>query len=387
MFETSVLTINQKAYKKNLRFLRDQMGEKVRFCSIVKGNAYGHGISSFVKMANDCGIDYFGVYSTDEAFAIKKTLGNTAEILIMGRVDGDALEWAIQNELEFFVFDKDRLQNAVEIAKKIATKCKIHLEIETGMNRTGFAVSEIPELCQFLKENQEFISFKGICTHYAGAESYVNDERVQNQIQVFKKACNFFVNEGLNPEFIHSACSAAVINYPETISNMVRIGIMQYGFWPNEETLIRYNEGDIAESDKELARLIEWKSKVMTTKSVAKGDFIGYGTSYQAYADMEIAVIPVGYSYGYSRDLGNVGKVLIHGEEAPICGIVNMNAMCVDISHIPNVIKGDEVVMIGNQKGKTISVASFGEMSNQMNYELLTRLPQDIPRKIIHQEF
>ncbi len=172
------------------------------------------------------------------------------------------------------------------------------------------------------------------------------------------------------------------MNYPETMGNLVRIGIMQYGFWPNEETLIRYN-GQICEYDKELTRLLEWKSEIMSIKELEKGDFIGYGNSFQAYADMKIAVVPVGYSYGYSRDLSNVGKVLIHGELAPICGIVNMNAICVDITHIENVKKGDEVVLIGDQKDKTITVASFGEMVNLLNYELLTRLPQDIPREIV----
>jgi alanine racemase len=173
-----------------------------------------------------------------------------------------------------------------------------------------------------------------------------------------------------------------MMNYPETVGNMVRIGIMQYGFWPNEETLIRYN-GNSRENDETLKRLLSWKSKVMTLKPIKKGDYVGYNISFQAYADMTLAVIPVGYAYGYSRSLSNIGKVLIHGQEAPICGIVNMNAVCVDVSHIPNVKKTDEVVLIGSQDQKTISVASFGEMSDQLNYELLTRLPYDIPRTII----
>lgn len=386
MFETTTLTINKNAYQKNLKFIRKQMGENVKFCSIVKGNAYGHGIIPFVQMAMDCGVDYFGVYSSDEAYSIKKTVSAPVSVMIMGMVEGKSLEWAISEDVEFFVFDRQRLENAVEIAKKFHKKCIIHLEVETGMNRTGLALEDLKEICTYIQSNQEFIHLKGICTHYAGAESYINDERVRQQITNFKKAIQEISSHGLSAEYTHSACSAAMMNYPETISNLVRVGIMQYGFWPNEETLIRYNEHDISESDKELSRLLEWKSQVMTLKEVEKGDFIGYGISYQAYADMVIAVIPVGYSYGYTRDLSNVGKVLIGGEEAPICGIVNMNALCVDITHIENVQKGDEVVLIGNQKDKTISVASFGEMSNLLNYELLTRLPHDIPRLIVEDE-
>lgn len=387
MFETTSLTINKSAYQNNLRFIRKQIGENVKFCSVVKGNAYGHGIDPFVKMAADCGVDYFCVYSANEAYEIKQTITQAVTVMIMGMVEGASLEWAISEEIEFFVFDIERLQDAVEIAKSQHKKCIIHLDIETGMNRTGISMTDIKKVCDFIRFHQDYIHLKGVCTHYAGAESYVNDERVQQQIMNFNQAVKEILFYGLDPEYIHSACSAAMMNYPETISNMVRVGIMQYGFWSNEETLIRYSDkltdDSILESDKELTRLLEWKTTIMSIKQVEKGAFIGYGNSYQAYADMEIAVIPVGYSYGYSRELSNVGKVLIGGEEAPICGIINMNAMCVDITHIKNVKKGDEVVLIGHQQENAITVASFGEMSNMMNYELLTRLPHDIPRVLI----
>ena len=382
MFGTTSLIINQSAYQKNIQFIRNQIGEDVQFCSVVKGNAYGHGIVPFVKMAIACDVNYFAVFSTDEANKIKEAINVPISIMIMGMVEGKALKWAIEEEIEFYVFDLERLQNAVEIAKSIHKKCIIHLEIETGMNRTGISINDLQKTCDYIKENEDFIHLKGICTHYAGAESFINDDRVQLQIQNFNQALQEILKKGLSVQYIHSACSAAMMNYPETISNLVRIGIMQYGFWPNEETLIRYN-GQIREHDKELTRLLEWKSEIMSIKEVEKGEFIGYGNSFQAYADMKIAVVPVGYSYGYSRDLSNVGKVLIHGELAPICGIVNMNAICVDITHIENVKKGDEVVLIGDQKDKTITVASFGEMVNLLNYELLTRLPQDIPREIV----
>ena len=121
----------------------------------------------------------------------------------------------------------------------------------------------------------------------------------------------------------------------------------------------------------------------MSVKKVKKGSFIGYGTTYLAHHDMTVAFIPVGYAHGYSRNLSNTGKVLIHGAEAPVIGTVTMNAITVDVSHIDGIEKGDEVVLIGTQKNKSVSVFSFSEMSNQLNYEMLTRLPRDIPRIIV----
>lgn len=382
MFETSSIEISREAYHQNLNFIKNHCGEGVRFCSVVKGNAYGHGILPFVKMAMELGVDYFAVYSSDEAYRIRTQISSKVDIMIMGMVDDQSVQWAIENQVEFYVFDLERLHQAIQYSKQTRLKAKIHIEVETGMNRTGFAISELLTVFQIINDNQEHLDLIGFCTHYAGAESLVNDFRVQHQIQLFEEAKSMLQQAGLHPKYIHSACSAAMINYPETISNLVRIGIMQYGFWPNEETLIRFN-GQSRETDQTLKRLMSWKSKVMTVKAVAKGEYIGYNTSYQAYADITIAVVPIGYAYGYSRSLSNSGKVLIRGVEVPICGIVNMNALCVDVSHLPEVAKGDEAILIGNQGENSITVASFGEMSDQLNYELLTRLPHDIPRKII----
>ncbi len=381
MFETSAIQISESAYRHNLNFIKNQVGADVTFCSVVKGNAYGHGLVKFAQMALRCGVNYFAVYSSAEAYELWESISNVS-VMIMGSTDEESLHWAIANEIEFFVYDSHKLHLVLALTKKLSKKAKIHVEVETGMNRTGFSLEEIPSVFKLLKENEERFDLVGFCTHYAGAESLVNDFRVRSQIQQFEKAQSVLSQSGLTVKYIHSACSAAMMNYPETVSNMVRIGIMQYGFWPNEETLVRYN-GNSRETDFTLHRLMTWKSKIMTIKLVAKGEYVGYNTSFQAYSDIILAVIPIGYAYGYSRSLSNSGKVLIGGKEAPICGIVNMNAICVDVTHIENLEINDEVVLIGKQDGKTISVASFGEMSDQLNYELLTRLPLNIPRKII----
>ena len=199
------------------------------------------------------------------------------------------------------------------------------------------------------------------------------------QKQQFETALAFFQQLNLSPKYHHMACSAATINYPETQGNLVRIGILQYGFWPNRETEIRF-EQQHGLSKNLLRRIIRWSSAVMAIKQIEIGSFIGYGTNYFADQKMTIAIIPVGYAHGYSRNLSNVGRVLINGKVAYVVGTVNMNSLTVDISNIENVAVGTEVVLIGNQKQKSISVSSFSEQSQQLNYELLTRLPVNIPR-------
>lgn len=381
MFATSTLHINRKALENNLQFLRQHMGPNVVLSSVIKGNAYGHGIEVFVPLAEACGINHFSVFNADEAFRAHKASQQNSTILIMGMIENQELRWAIRNEIEFFVFDFDRLTAALEIAREINIPAKIHIEVETGMNRTGFNNAQLTKVIQILKNNKPYYSFEGLCTHYAGAESIANHARVKSQIRRYRSAYKKVVRNNLIPARRHTACSAAAFSYPETIMDMVRIGIMQYGFWPSIETFINY-VGKREQKIDPLHRVISWRSKVMSTKLVKTGEFIGYGTSYIARNNMKIATIPVGYAHGYSRSLSYQGRVLIHGHRVDVIGIVNMNLLIARVNDVPETQKGDEVVMIGKQGDSEITVASFGDFSNQLNYELLTRLPLDIPRVV-----
>ena len=380
---TSSIFISKSALENNFNFLRNRFGDDVVISSVIKGNAYGHGIKEYVPLAEACGINHFSVFSADEAYSVFEVANNNPTIMIMGEVSRADLTWVIKNDIQFFVFELSRLDAAVDIAKQLEKKAKIHIEVETGLNRTGFDEKELIILVDRIKENEAYLEIEGICTHYAGAESVANYVRVKTQFNRFNKHYKWLVKNGINPKLRHTACSAAAISYPKTCMDMVRIGILQYGFWPSRETFIEYiSKSKSSDRQDPLKRVISWKSKVMSVKSVKTGEFIGYGTSFLAQQDMKIASVPVGYSHGYSRALSNVGRALINNVRVGVIGVVNMNMMMLDITEV-DVEIGDEVVLIGSINGLDISVASFGELSNQLNYELLTRLPDRIPRKII----
>lgn len=382
MKPTSQIEISKSAFVHNLRFIDEIIGKDTQYSSVVKGNAYGHGIDQFVPLAFQCGVRHFSVFSADEAFRVKAVTGGGATIMIMGMIDNDQLEWAIENGIEFFVFDMDRLEQAVVTAQRIGKPAKVHIEIETGMNRTGFSKKGFQHVLHYLRVAEPHLEVKGLCTHYAGAESIANYHRIKRQQRLYNSALKKMKDFGVNPQYLHTACSAASIRYPKTHMDLVRIGILQYGFFPSRETLIYYLTKR-KEHEYPLERLISWKSKVMDVKTVKTGEFIGYGTSYLANNDMKIATVPVGYSHGFSRVLSNQGKVLIHGQRHGVIGTVNMNMMSIDVTHLDNVKKGDEVVIIGKQGDMEISVSSFSEYSDQVNYELLTRLPSNIPRIVV----
>ena len=383
MLHTSYIELSKNALKRNLRYLRDLVGPDVKIVSVIKGNAYGHGIKEFVQMAEECGIDYFAVfdiYEATEAFSVKNY---DSDIMVIGMMDKEGIEWCINNNVSFFIIDIERLKNTISVAKKLNSKAKIHLEVETGLNRTGIEKSELPETAKIIKNNSEFLELEGLCTHYAGAESIANYFRIQNQMSVFKEMKNYLKKRGLKPKYCHTACSAATILYPEARMDLVRIGIAQFGFWPSKEVRIHKLLSDDTKYRKDpLHSILTWKSIVMSIKTVKPGEFIGYGNSYQTIRKTKIAIIPIGYFHGYRRSLSNVGYVLINGKKAPIIGMVNMSMMIVDITSIKDVKKGDEVVLIGRQGRNKITVSSFSENLNLVNYELLVRLPQHIPRII-----
>lgn len=385
MFHTSYIEVSKSALQANLQFLKELAGPGVRFCSVVKGNAYGHGIEHFIPLAEECGVDYFGVHSADEALRTHMVKRNSSHVMIMGMIDDQELDWAVENDISFYVFEFERLEAAVKAAKEQKKKARIHLELETGMNRIGFQWEDREKLVSFIKEHGEHLRIQGVSTHFAGAESIANYLRIQNQIANYNRYQWYLRKKGVRAEIRHTACSAPLVSYPQTKMDMVRIGIAQYGYWPSKETYMQYLTRDDVRhmTENPLRQIISWKTSIMSLKRVRAGDFIGYGTAYQATDDILIATVPVGYSHGFNRNLSNLGKVLVHGRRVPVVGMVNMNMLIVEVSDCPGVKRKDEVVLVGSQRDNRITVSSFSDITNDVNYETLVGLPGEIPRFII----
>lgn len=379
---SSTLYLSKSALANNLEFIRSLLPPQVRFSSVVKGNAYGHGIEQFIPLAESLGVRHFSVFSSTEArrvFAVKQA---DTQIMIMGYIEPSDYRWVIENEIDFYLFETAFLPLILQTAKTVERTARLHLELETGMNRIGITLQQLEECLSTLQKERQHLRVVGLCTHYAGAESIANHVRVEEQYKRFNKLVRYLSQEGIVPDLLHTACSAATLAYPKMQMDMVRIGILQYGFWPSRESYIRYWSKFRAEEDP-LRRVITWKSCVMSIKSVKMGEFVSYGTTFMAERDMRIAIVPVGYANGYSRSLSNQGRVLIRGIRLGVIGIVNMNMLIVKLPEEGEYKVGDEVVLIGKQGNNEVSVSSFGELSNQLNYELLTRLPKAILRRVV----
>lgn len=376
---SSRIELSQSALKSNFTFLRKQIGNGVRISSVVKANAYGHGIHEFVPMAEKCGVDHFAVASSFEAEEVLEVCRDTSRIMIMGILYDEDVAWAVEHDIECYVFYYERLPLLIESAKKLGKKAHIHLEVETGANRTGMDKREFSKCLTLMKKHSDHVEFEGLCTHFGGAETFAARFKIDKQFDRFKEYYQICKRRNYLPKYRHLGSSAAALSFPQARYEMVRLGVAQYGFWPSPDVYFDYLNRT-GKRKVGLKRIFTWKTDVMDVRPVKAGEFIGYGTAYQATHDMTVAVMPLGYSNGYPRGSSNRGKVLIHGKKAPITGLVNMNLFMVDISHIPNVKIGDEVVLVGRQGNNKIGVASFTETTHLLNQEMMSRLPSAIPR-------
>lgn len=381
MKSSSVIKLSKSALQNNLRLINKLAG-KAKVSLVVKGNAYGHGLAKYVKMAEECGADHFSTYSYEEALSVRKHTKNNPTIMIMGYIDNSYLKDCIKKGIEFYVFNFYRLNRAIREAKKLNKKAKVHVEVETGLNRTGFHEKELNELVETLKENKDYLEVKGLCTHYAGAESISNYYRIKGQIKRFKKYTRFFKNNEIYAEKYHTCSSAGTILYPKTRFDLVRIGILQYGGWPSVETYVHYLTNRKNKKNP-LKPVLSWESCIMNIKHVRAGEYIGYGNHYLAQEDMKIATVPVGYTEGYSRVLGNQSQVIIKGKAVNVIGVINMNLLIVDITSFENIKIGEKVTLVGKDGDQAINFSSFSSKGKELNYEVLSRLPEKIPRKIV----
>lgn len=377
---SSIIELNREALANNLKFIRSLIDEKTKLSSVIKGNAYGHGIKQMVPELEHLGVNHFSVFSSFEAKIAHQYTQQNSTIMIMGDIAEEDKNWVVKNDIEFFVYNLQNFKTLLNVAKKVDEKINIHIELETGMNRHGFEEKDLNNLFSVLKEHQNHFNLKGLCTHFAGAESSANYKRIQEQQKRFSASVESFSAKGFSAERLHTSCSAGIIAYPKFNQDLVRVGIIQYGLWPSKEIQLTYNAKK--KTNLNLESVLSWRSKIIDIKSVKAGEFIGYGTSFLAETDMKIASVPVGYGYGFSRSLSNIGRVLVNGKRLSVVGTVNMNMFLIEVTHVEVTI-GDTVTIIGKDGKQQINVSYFGNLSEQLNYELLTRLDKSIPRVVI----
>lgn len=365
------LEISKKALIQNLKQFRKIVGQRIKIMAVVKSNAYGHGMIECAKIFEKNGADYLGVINLDEALELREN-GIKKPIFILSFWDKDninGLIMAIQKNIEFPVYTENQLKILAKISQKIGKKAKMHLKIDTGTSRIGILPENALNFAQKCLKSP-WLEVKGVFTHFAKSEaekqSFTNKQverldKIKSQLWALK---DFPKNV-----IFHAGCTASTLNNKKTFFDMVRIGLGLYGLWPSQGTK-KKNKKII------LKPALIWKTKIIQVKELSKGSFIGYDCTYQCQRKTKIAVLPIGYWDGYDRKLSNCGEVIIRGRRVPMLGRVCMNLSMIDVTAIKNVKAGDEVILLG----KNMTAEKLAEKIGTINYEVITRINQQIWR-------
>jgi alanine racemase len=374
----SWIEIDASCLEANLERLRKFVAP-AELCMVIKANAYGHGYTPIVPLAEAAGQRWFAVFSAREAHGFLQVSDGKSRLMVMGHAAHDNLPWVVENDLEPWINDLEDWPAIRAAAEAQERPVRVHLEIETGMHRTGLPPEDAFKVAKEI-DAHPLIELEGVCTHFAGRETLDHARRMDRQEAVFTTFVDRLKEVGIVPPVRHIASTAAALMDSERRLDLVRMGIACYGLWPSEEVYQVLHE---RENPPTLRNVLQWKARVVALKDVADGEYVGYGTSYEAEGDTRIAVVGVGYGDGFARSLSNTGHVLIQGRRASIVGTIGMNMIQVRVGHISDVRVGDEVVLIGRQGEREISVASFSDFSSIVNYEMMARLSHEVPRRVV----
>lgn len=368
------IEVNRSDLIHNVRTLKAISGDKI-FCPAVKANAYGHGLVETAPHILSGGADWLAADALFEARKLKES-GIKAPIYIMGYVLKDELSEACESGFRFVVYNKETIEELGGIGKP----ANIHLKIETGNNRQGISIKDLPMFAELLKKFP-FINVEGIATHFADIEDTTDHSYAEFQFRNFDNAIKILEERGIKPKYKHCSNTAALILFPHTHFNFVRTGIGVYGMWPSNETYV--SAVKVGKSNIELRPAMTWKTIIAQIKNLSVGEYVGYGCTYKTTHETRIAILPIGYYDGYDRHLSNNAFVLINGKRAPVRGRICMNMIMVDVTHIPEAEVGGEVVLLGKQGDEEVSAELMAGWIGTINYEVTTRINERIPRVIV----
>jgi alanine racemase len=361
----------------NISVIRDLIGAERKLMAVVKSNGYGHGIEEISSLCLKAPVDWFGVNAIEEAIALRDA-GIRIPIFILGYVALEDLEDAVHYDTRLTVYNPDTIKRLETIGKKQNRKIPIHIKIETGTNRQGVHGEKLASLLALVGECQ-FVTLEGVSTHFANIEDTTDHSYAQYQLDQFRDIEKRYFNQKV--PIRHTACSAAILLFPETYFEMVRAGISMYGLWPSKQTRVSCSMK--GKKIPALKPVLTWKTKIAQIKDVADDSFISYGCTFRTTRDSKIAVLPVGYYDGYHRAFSNVSHVLIKGRRAPVRGRVCMNITLVDVTDIGDVAPEEEVVLIGKQGSEEITADHLASIAGTINYEIITGINPTLERKII----
>lgn len=372
------IEVSLASLRHNFRVLQQHVGVNVAVCAVVKADAYGHGAVGCALGLEREGARWLGVASVEEALRLRQA-GAAARILLMaGFWPGEEAE-IVRHQLTPLIYESWQIQKLNHAAAGAGVRqFPVHVKVDTGMGRLGVTLRDLPVILGAI-HGAGNLSLEGLSSHLASAE-VLDGCSVEQQLTEFEKAREVAMSSGLQPTWVHVANTSAIIARRSTWYNMVRPGIGLYGY-----SLPFKRAGGVVDHASEInfKPLLRWKSRILTVRQVEANQALGYGGTYITPRPARIAVLPVGYSDGLNRALSSRGRVIVRGSYAPIVGIISMNLTLVDVTAIPGVESGDEVILLGDAPGLSVSAQEHADLAKTISYEILCAMSKQIPRQYL----
>ncbi|MDO4272298.1 MAG: alanine racemase [Eubacteriales bacterium] len=362
--------VSLDAIAHNFEEMKKNISRDTKIIAVIKADGYGHGAAAIARLIHE--YDYiwgFATATVEEALQLRNA-GVAKPILVLGLVFEEYYDVMVEHDIRPSVCDLETAKKLALEAQRQGKTIHIHLAVDTGMTRIGYA--DVPDNVEEIRmiSNLPNLEIEGLFTHFARADEYDRSPALR-QLDRYLTFCALLEQAGISIPVRHCSNSAGIIRVPEANLNVVRAGITIYGIYPSGEV-----ERDIVR----LQPAMELKSHVSYVKNVGRDVEVSYGGTYITDKYTRIATVPVGYADGYPRMLSNKGWVLIHGKKAPILGRVCMDQFMVDVTEIPETKAGDEVTLIGRDGEEVISVEELGDICGRFSYEFVCEISKRVPR-------
>jgi len=363
--------------RQNFRTVQKHVGANVTVCAVVKADAYGHGAVECSRALEAEGARWLGVTSLDEAIPLREA-GIEARILLMtGFWRGEESE-IVRLRLTPTVWEPWHIESLEKVAATVgAGPHPVHLKVDSGMGRLGVALDKLPAVLAALKSASHLV-LEGFSTHLASSE-IMDAPSVTEQERRFADALRLVRAAGFDPPFVHVANTSAVISRRETWNTMVRPGVALYGYYLPFTRAGREVSGGTLRLP--VKPILTWKTRILSLRDFAADEPLGYGGTYVTKAPAHVAVLPVGYADGYNRQLSNRGRVIVREHYAPIVGSISMDLTLVDVTGIPGVAVGDEVILLGTGEGLSVDALEHARLASSSPYEILCNISKRVPRR------
>jgi alanine racemase len=358
------IDLNASAY--NIRRIRSLLAPNVKVLAMIKAEAYGHGMAGIARAAERAGASMLGFASLSEALSLNEV--RSLPRLVVGWTPGWLAESAIQNDVTCTLIDLETASEFARAAQAIGKPARVHVKVDTGMHRLGFMPDEAVEAIKKIAAMEGLI-LEGVFTHFAKADE-ADPTYTDGQFEKFKRVLSEVEGCGIRIPIKHCANSPTILRFTEMHLDMVRPGIILHGLHPSEDVLC----------PTDFKPVMTLKTMIASVKRLPPGSLVSYGGTYITQGYERVAVIPIGYADGFRRKPNNWGEVLVRGQRAPIVGRVCMDQCMINVTHIPEVKMGDEVVLIGAQGDDRIRAEDVAVNLGTNNYETVSLIMARVPR-------